>query len=63
MSIIAYASAESDPIEYPLQDPVVDLSTASLPASVTVYGAAVDSSNPSATFSWQWTLKSQAKRS
>jgi hypothetical protein len=56
MSIIAYASAESDPIEYPLQDPVVDLSTASLPASVTVYGAAVDSSNPSATFSWQWTL-------
>jgi len=56
MSIIAYASGDADPISNPLLDPVVDLSTATLPASVTVYGAAVNSANPSATFSWQWTL-------
>ena len=56
MSIVAYASGDADPISNPTLDPVVDLATASLPTSVTVYAAAVDSANPSATFSWQWTL-------
>jgi len=54
--IIAYASANADPINNPTEDPEIDLSTASLPASVDVYGDAVDTVNQGATFSWSWSL-------
>ena len=56
MSIIAYASASNDPTANPSLDVEVDLSSVTLPHTVTVYGAAVDTSDPSATFSWAWTL-------
>lgn len=56
MSIIAYASASNDPTANPSLDVEVDLSSVSLPQTITVYGAAVDTSDPSATFSWAWTL-------
>jgi hypothetical protein len=56
MSIIAYASASNDPTANPALDVEVDLSSVSLPQTVTVYGDAVDTSDPSATFSWAWTL-------
>lgn len=56
MSIIAYASANSDPTANPTQDVEVDLSSVSLPHTVTIYGAAIDTSDPSATFSWTWSL-------
>ena len=54
--IIAYASGDSTPIANPDTDPSVDLSSTTLPATVTIYGAAEDSENPTASFSWQWTL-------
>lgn len=54
MSIIAYASASNDPTANPALDVQVDFS--SLPQTVTIYGAAVDTSDPSATFSWAWSL-------
>lgn len=56
MSIIAYASANTNPTANPLEDATVNLASVSLPASVTIYGDAVDTANPSATFSWSWTL-------
>ena len=56
MAVIAYASGNSNPQANPLVDIDVDLSSVSLPTSVNVYGAAVDTANPSATFSWSWTL-------
>jgi hypothetical protein len=54
--IIAYASGNSDPSNNPDVDPSVDLSATSLPTTVTVYGAAEDTTDSLATFSWQWTL-------
>jgi len=54
--IIAYASAHADPINNPIEDAEIDLSTATLPASVTLYGDAVDTADPTASFSWTWTL-------
>lgn len=56
MAVIAYASGNSNPQANPLVDIDVDLSSVSLPTSVNVYGDAVDTANPSATFSWSWTL-------
>lgn len=54
--IIAYASANTDPINNPTQDPIVDLSDNATSYTITIYGDAVDSENPSASFSWQWTV-------
>lgn len=54
MSIIAYASASNDPTANPSLD--VEVSSVTLPQTVTVYGAAVDMSDSFATFSWAWTL-------
>lgn len=54
--IIAYASANADPINNPSTDAEVDLATASTPVSVTIYGDAVDTVNAGASFSFQWTL-------
>lgn len=55
MAIIAYASANSAPVSNPAVDYTVDLSAVSLPQTgLQIYGAATDSSDPSATFSWQW---------
>lgn len=56
MSIIAYASANADPINNPTVDAEVALSSVSLPQTVTLYGAAVDTEDPTASFSWAWTL-------
>ena len=56
MTVITYASANADPINNPITNAQVDLATASLPASVTIYGAAEDTTDPSATFTWNWTL-------
>jgi len=56
MSIIAYASANTNPTTNPLEDAEIDLSSVALPASVVVYGDAVDTTDPSASFSWEWTL-------
>ena len=54
--IIAYASANADPISNPSSDPSLDLSSLSLPQTVQVYGAAQDTSDPSAPFSWSWSV-------
>lgn len=54
--IIAYASANADPVNNPLEDAEINLATASLPASVTIYGDAVDTANAGASFSWAWSL-------
>jgi hypothetical protein len=54
--IIAYASANADPINNPAVDAEVDLATASTPVSVTLYGDAVDTVNAGASFSFQWSL-------
>ena len=56
MAIIAYASANSDPTNNPTENASVDLSTASVPTSITLYGGAEDTENPNASFSWSWTL-------
>jgi hypothetical protein len=55
MAIVAYASAHADPANNPTVDYTVDLSSVSLPqSSLQIYGAAADSANPGASFSWQW---------
>ncbi len=55
MAIVAYASANADPANNPAVDYTVDLSSLTLPqSSLQIYGAAADSSDGSATFSWQW---------
>lgn len=54
--IIAYASGNSDPANNPSVNPGISLAGTSLPATVTVYGAATDTNDPSATFSWAWTV-------
>jgi len=56
MSIIAYAAANADPVNNPLVDGEVDLATASTPVSVALYGAAVDTEDAGAVFSFAWTL-------
>ena len=54
--IIAYASAHDDPINNPLEDAQVDLSAVSLPTTITLYGAAVDTADAGASFSWAWSI-------
>lgn len=54
--IIAYASANADPINNPLNDAQVDLSAVTLPTTVTLYGAAVDTADAGASFSWAWSI-------
>lgn len=54
--IIAYASANADPLNYPTDDADVDLASATLPHDVDFFGQAVDTADPSASFSWSWTL-------
>jgi hypothetical protein len=56
MSIIAYASANVDPINNPLEDGEIDLASVATPASITLYGDAVDTEDGSASFSFAWTL-------
>ncbi len=56
MSIIAYAAAHADPVNNPLVDGEVDLATASTPATVALYGDAVDTEDAGASFSFAWTL-------
>lgn len=56
MSIIAYASANADPINNPLVDGEIDLASVATPASITLYGDAVDTEDGSASFSFAWTL-------
>lgn len=56
MSIIAYASANADPVNNPLEDAEIDLATASTPASVSLYGDAVDTEDAGASFSFAWSL-------
>jgi len=56
MSIIAYAAANADPVNNPLVDGEVDLATATTPATVALYGAAVDTEDAGASFSFAWTL-------
>ena len=56
MAIIVYTSVNSNPITTK-QDGVIDLSsTGVLPSNVDIYAAAVDTENPSASFSFQWYL-------
>ncbi len=60
MAIIAYASANIAPIVSPAVDYIVDLSAVALPqAGLQIYGAAVDSTNAAATFTWQWYIMSK----
>lgn len=54
--IIAYASANADPISNPSSDPSLDLASLSLPQTVQLYGGAQDTSDPSASFSWSWSV-------
>ena len=56
MSIIAYASANVDPINNPLEDGEIDLASVATPASITLYGDAVDTEDGGASFSFAWTL-------
>ena len=56
MAIIVYTSVNSNPITTK-QDGVIDLSsTGVLPSNVDIYAAAIDTENPSASFSFQWYL-------
>lgn len=52
--IIAYASANADPINNPTTDAEIDLSSVALPTTVDLYGAATDTADPAAAFSWAW---------
>ena len=54
--IIAYASANADPVSNPSSDPSLDLASLSLPQTVQVYGGAQDTSDPAASFSWSWSV-------
>lgn len=54
--IIAYASSNTDPINHPTDDPQIDLYTGASSYTVNIYGNAADSANPSATFTWAWSL-------
>ncbi len=54
--IIAYASGNSDPANNPSVNPGISLAGTTLPDTVSVYGAATDTNDPSATFSWAWTV-------
>jgi hypothetical protein len=56
--IIAYASGNSAPISNPSIDPSILLSSVTPPINepVQVYGDAVDTNDPNATFTWQWTI-------
>lgn len=56
MSVIAYASANANPQTAPLEDAEIDLSSVSLPTSIQLYGDAVDTADPTASFSWAWSL-------
>lgn len=53
--IQAFTSGAPDPISAQV-DVSVDLSSVTLPQTVNIYGGATDSSDPSATFSYQWVI-------
>jgi len=62
MSIIAYASANADPIGNPLEDVSIDLAVTPLGTipNIDLYGAAVDSGDGAAVFSWAWAIVGKA---
>ena len=57
MAVIAYASANSDPIGNPDENISIDLSAVALPQTAQCYGEAFDSANPANTnWAWTWTI-------
>ncbi len=59
MTVLAYASSDSDPLNNPAVPAVVDLGSVTPPTTVQLYGAGEDTVNPSATFTYQWEIVSQ----
>ena len=58
MAIIAYASANADPVANPEEDYVYDIDVVPLGGAVPLHGAAVDSADPGAVWAWGWLLAS-----
>jgi len=57
MAVIAYASANSNPVGNPDENISIDLSAVSLPQVPQCYGEAFDSANPTNTsWAWTWTI-------
>lgn len=69
MAIVAYASGaqnlpnENPPASYTqAHDPVITLANQNLPLDVNLYGAAVDSEDANAVFTFQWVVLSQSQQ-
>ena len=69
MAIVAYASGaqnlpnENPPASYTqAHDPVITLANQNLPIDVNLYGAAVDSEDANAVFTFQWVVLSQSQQ-
>jgi len=60
MTITAYASANAAPIANPDVDAEVDLSAVALPQVKQLYGDGDDSTDPTATFTFQWSIIGEA---
>ena len=56
MALTVIASGHIDPLNNPTNNPQVDLSSASLPTNISLYGYAADSLDASAVWTWAWTL-------
>ena len=64
MAVYAYASSNATPLTNPSVPYVIDLEAGdSYPASITLYGAGEDTTDPAATFTYQWTLVDPAPAS
>lgn len=64
MAVYAYASSNATPLTNPSVPYVIDLEAGdSYPASITLYGAGEDTTDPAATFTYQWTLLDPAPAS
>ena len=64
MPVYAYASSNATPLTNPSVPHVIDLEAGdSYPASITLYGAGEDTTDPTATFTFQWTLLDPAPAS
>jgi hypothetical protein len=60
MSVTAFAAGVANPKLNPNTDAEIDLSSVSLPQTVTVYGDGLDTSDPAATFTYQWSIVGEA---
>ena len=64
MPVYAYASSNATPLTNPSVPHIIDLEAGdSYPASITLYGAGEDTTDPAATFTFQWTLLDPAPAS